>query len=335
MAGVDDLLPELKQCSADFARLSGYSAGFYGVWVVHIGRQMKLFDRLSAGPTTIDELIFTTGLYSPAVRAWCSAALSYGIIFKKKGLLQLKKHMKAMLIDKISPEYLGGQFSYLALRSLDYGAFEQLFKSGKSREMTSASALSAIEQATDWDHYAFLAAVRRNRKLHQLLSEGCRVLDVGCGTGSLLGKMLKEYPQSSLVGIDPSEKAIAMAQKIANDKPITILKRSGESMKFANEFDIVYLGESLYAVRDKIKVVSNCWRALKNDGTIVIVEGLLPVSKFDADASRLISGMQLDFALQGHKFMSKKEIVLLLNSRFSKIRFEDLGGHVSLVTATK
>jgi ubiquinone/menaquinone biosynthesis C-methylase UbiE len=323
----------LKQHSADFARLWGYSVGFYGVWIAHIGRQMKLFDCLSASPMTIDELIFTTRLYSSAVRAWCSAAHWYGLITKKNGKLQLKKQIKAMLLDKKSPDYLGGQFSYLALRSLEYGAFEQLFKSGTTLEMTST--LSAIEQATDWDHYAFLAAIRRHRKLRQLLSKGCRLLDVGCGTGSLLAKMHKQYPDSSLVGIDPSEKAVSVARKIANGKPITIMKQAGESMKFANEFEIVYLGESLYAARDKMKVVSNSWRALKKDGTIAIVEAVLPKTNFEADASRLIMGMQLDFALQGHKFMTKKEIALLLNSRFSRIRFEDLGGYVYLVTATK
>jgi SAM-dependent methyltransferase len=333
MAEVDDLRT-LKQGSADFNRLLGYSIGFYGVWIAHVGRQMELFDRLSACPMTIDELIFTTGLYSQAIRAWCSAAFSYGLITKKKGKLQLKKQMKAMLVDKTSPHYLCGQFSYLALRSIKYGAFEDLFKSGKTRKIT-PSALTAIEQATEWDHYLFLAAVRRHRKLHQVLSKGSRLLDVGCGTGSLLTKMHEEYPKSSLVGIDPSQKAVAMARKIADGKPITITKQAGESMKFANEFEIVYLGESLYAARDKIKVISNCWRALKKDGTIAILEGLLPESEYGTGASLLIMGMQLDFALHGHKFMTKREITMLLNSRFSKARFEDLGGHVYLVTATK
>ena len=97
----------------------------------------------------------------------------------------------------------------------------------------------------------------------------------------------------------------------------------------------MFLGESLYAIKDKERALSNCWRALKNDGTIVIVEGLLPESRFDGAASRLIMGMQLDFALQGQMFMNKKDIVLLLNKWFSKAHFEDLGGDVYLVTATK
>jgi ubiquinone/menaquinone biosynthesis C-methylase UbiE len=236
--------------------------------------------------------------------------------------------MKAMLLDKKSPAYLGGQFSYLALRSLEYGAFEDLFKSGRTREISST--LDAIEQATDWDHYAFLTAVRHDKKLNQQLTSGCRVLDVGCGTGSLIAKMHGQYPRSKFVGIDSSAKAVALALRIA--RPFKIVKQAGESMIFENEFDIVYLGESLYATGDKHKVISNCRRALKKNGTIAIVEGLLPESKLQSEDNRLIIAMQLDFALQGHRFMTRKQITKLL-CRFSTVRFKSLGGSVYLVTA--
>ncbi len=323
-----------KQYSTDFARLWRYSVGFYGVWIAHIGRQMRLFEYLDASPMTIEELISSTRLYPAAVRAWCSAAQTYRLIMAKNGKLQMKKQMKRILVDKTSPDYLGGQFSYLALRSLEYGAFDELFRSGKTTK-TMSSTLNAVQQATDWDHYAFLAAARRHKKLHQLLSAGCRLLDVGCGTGSMLAKIHKEYPKSSLVGIDPSVKAVAMARKMARGKPITLIKAPSESMKFTNEFEIVFLGESLYTMKDKERVLSNCWRALKNHGTIAIMEGLLPKSKLNGAQSQLIMGMQLDFALQGQMFMNKQDIILLLNNRFYKTRFEDLGGNVYLVTATK
>ena len=103
-------------------------------------------------------------------------------------------------------------------------------------------------------------------------------------------------------------------------------------MKFEQEFDLAYLGESLYAALDKQKVVSNCRRALKKGGTIAVVEGLLPDRQ--NDENRLIVGMQLDFALQGYQFMRRPELVQLLRrAGFTKIRLSDLGGAVYLATA--
>lgn len=323
----------LNHQSIKFTRLWHYSVGFYGVWIAHIGRQMKLFHQLADRPMTMEELIISTKLFPVAVRDWCSAAQAYQFIVAKDGKLQLKEHMRRMLIDKDSPDYLGGLFSYLALRSLGYGGFEELFKSGKTRN--SLLSVDAIKQATDWDHYALLTIARRQEKLHSVLSKGSRVLDIGCGTGGLLSKIYKEYPKSRLVGIDPSNKALSLARQIMGGKPITLLNMSAESMKFAEEFEIVFLCESLYTIKDKERVVLNCWRALKNHGTIVIIEGLLPESKNDYATSQLIMGMQLDFTLQGHRFMNKTEIKSLLKRGFSRMHFQDLGGNVYLITATK
>jgi hypothetical protein len=64
------------------------------------------------------------------------------------------------------------------------------------------------------------------------------------------------------------------------------------------------------------------------------VEGLLPESNLQSNENRLIMGMQLDFALQGHRFMTRKQVTELLG-RFSRVRFKDLGGSVYLVTGLK
>jgi len=314
----------------EFRQLWAYSVGFYGVWVAHVGRKTGLFEAIANLPLSSDGLAGKKNLDKDAVRAWCSAAESLGFLKARGKKLYLPVHIKEILLDKKSPLYLGGQFSYLALRSLDYGALEDLVKTGKMHEK--ASSFEAIVEATDWDHNAFLSAIKRG-KLHRILSKGCRVLDVGCGTGTFIEKLLQEYPRSSIVGVEPSE-AVHRAMEMAAGKPVEILRQRGEDMAFENEFDLVYLGESLYAASDKKEIVSNCFRALKKGGAIAIVEGLLP-EKVD-DESRLIMGMQLDFALQGYRFMTRKEITFLLKSAsFARITLADFGGSLYLVTAQK
>ncbi|MCI0560841.1 MAG: class I SAM-dependent methyltransferase, partial [Nitrososphaera sp.] len=232
------------------------------------------------------------------------------------------------------PHYLGGQFSYLAMRSLEYGGFDELFKRGETRAMLSS--FDAIEEATHWDHYALLASVRHKKRLHSALSKGCSVIDIGCGTGSLIAKLQGEYPESTYVGIDPSDMAVAKARQVLQGKSSEILRMKAEDMDFSARFDLAYLGESLYAAKDKQRVILNCYSALKRGGTIAIVEGILPTSRLSSDENRLIMAMQLDFALQGCEFLSRRQLLLLLRTaNFVDILFEPLGGSVYLVTARK
>src|SRR5215203_6184071 len=153
---------------------------------------MRLFDHLNSSPMSIEELITSTKLYPAAVRAWCSAAQAYRLITAKNGKLQMKEQLRRILVNKMSPDYLGGQFSYLALRSLGYGAFEELFRSGKTRK--TMSTVNAVQQATDWDHYAFLAAARRHKNC-----TSCCPRDVGClmsaaGQAACLPRSIKNIP---------------------------------------------------------------------------------------------------------------------------------------------
>jgi ubiquinone/menaquinone biosynthesis C-methylase UbiE len=283
---------------------------------------------------SVKDLVSSSGLYGRAVQAWASAAESYGFLTKSgDGKLKLGPRVAELLLDHSHPDYLGGQISYLALQSLEFGGLGDLFRHGLTHPVAN---LEAIEEATHWDHFALLNAIKRDKNLDLLLRKGCRFLDVGCGTGTLIAKMLREYPRTNFVGVDPSTKAIRQAQKLQMAAAVRFDVVEAEAMPFSNEFDIAYLGESLYAARNKQKTTDNCFRALKENGIIAVIEGLLPSSGIRADENKLIMGMQLDFALQGHRFLTSKEIrSILKKSGFTKVRLRGLGGAVYLITALK
>lgn len=295
---------------------------------------MGLFDLLAKKPMTTKELAVSARLYQPAVDAWCSGALAYGLITSKSGGdLWLSREMAHLLTEKSHASYLGGQFSYLALRSLEYGAMGDLFRRGIVRSVPSSPL--PIEEATHWDHYAFLRALSENKRIEMLLTKGCTLADIGCGTGSLIMKLCERYPKSEYYGLDPSAQAVAIARKALKGRPSVIDRGRAEDMRFCEKFDVIYLGESLYAASEKEEVLVNCWRSLKHGGIIAVVEGLIP-NRIASAEDLLIMGMQIDFALQGHAFMSKKELSKLLNrAGFNAIRFKALGGSVYLAIARK
>lgn len=304
------------------------------MWIGHIGRRLGLFQALRETPMTPKDLSTACGLYLPAVTAWCSAATAYGFLKSAKtGRLALAPGIADLFLDKTHPEYLGGQFSYVALRGLDYGGMESLFKNGRVWEMNTS--FDAIEEATNWDHFALIRAIQNDSHLHASLTAGCELIDIGCGTGSLLAKLSERYPNSRFLGIDPSETAITHAMKKLKGKPVRLEKLSGEMLALSERFEMAYLGESLYAAEDKRTVLSNCYRALKEDGMLMVMEGLTS-QKSSGEDDMLIMGMQLDFALQGFKFMTRKEMQQLLKQvGFAKIKFRHLGGRLYLVTALK
>ncbi|MCI0573054.1 MAG: class I SAM-dependent methyltransferase [Myxococcaceae bacterium] len=71
---------------------------------------------------------------------------------------------------------------------------------------------------------------------------GHRVLDVGCGTGSLSVQVKQRHPGSDVIGIDPDPKALALARAKAARAglPISFQEGFGEALPFADaSFDRV------------------------------------------------------------------------------------------------
>jgi ubiquinone/menaquinone biosynthesis C-methylase UbiE len=167
---------------------------------------------------------------------------------------------------------------------------------------------------------------------------GCKVLDIGCGTGKFMVRLHSTYPRSEVIGIDPYADQIKRANRSTPEHTnLKILCGSGETMNFRNEFDFIYLGESMYLMDNKQAALRNCYRALRSGGTIAILEGLMTDKENEiSDENKLVRSMQLDFVLQGHEFMTKRQIAgLLRRARFKNVKFINLGVSFYLVTANR
>src|SRR2546425_9599207 len=307
------------------------SLGFYTVWVVHLGRRYGIIPYLSRRkrPAGARAIARACELHEPAVRVWCESARSLGIIDREGDGYRMPPISRALLADTDDVRFLGGQFSYLALRSLDFEAFDSLFRRGRVDASGSRDLREASEEATVWDHTSFLKfLLPRVPGLASRLRAGARALDVGCGTGGWTLRMAREFPKSSFLGIDPDRTAIRIAR---NKKQLGVghaefrVASGGELVRESARFDLAYLGEVLYQVKDKLRLLRNVRSALAGDGVLVLAEGLVTPARKAADpVPNLVEPMGLDFALQGARFFERSELEALLGEAgFHRVKFYD------------
>jgi len=330
--------------SAETEDLWGSSLGFFRVWVAHLGRQFGLLQELAGRDVglTPSALAARCACHAPTVTAWCEAAHALGLLERTGGRYCVSARMRVLLADEDHEDYLSGQFSYLALRSLDYDGFDGLFRRGVTPSGVPPHMVRAVTEATRWDHTAFVKlALPRLAGMSLLLARGARVLDVGSGSGGWDIRMAREFPRSSFVGIEPNADALRAGRnavvRAGLGGRVRFVRGSGETMPFRQEFDVVHLGEVLSTVASKERLLRRCHRALRPGGKLVVVEGLLDRKTSPrSPVSQLLYAMQLDFALQGTRLMTRPELRALLGDcGFRRPVFLHAGGGLWFVVAAR
>ena len=92
---------------------------------------------------------------------------------------------------------------------------------------------------------------------------GERILDVGCGEGSLTTRIVAAG--STVVGVDASEEMVAAARARGIDARMI----DAEQLPFEREFDAVFSNAALHWVRDHDAMLTGVHRALKPGGRFV------------------------------------------------------------------
>lgn len=99
-----------------------------------------------------------------------------------------------------------------------------------------------------------------------------RVLDVGCGTGSLLYYLVSSYPKAQLSGIDLVPEMLAIARRRLPPS-IELREGSAEHLPFEDEqFDIVVSCSMFHYIHNPIAVLRQIHRVLRSGGQLVITD---------------------------------------------------------------
>jgi len=109
------------------------------------------------------------------------------------------------------------------------------------------------------------------------LQPGFRVLDVGCGTGTLAIRVLRRFPGIEVSGVDPDPKAIARARRKAERAGLKVRfeRAFGDETGFPDAtFDRVFSSMMFHHLykEDKPKVLAEIGRVLKPGGRLQLLD---------------------------------------------------------------
>ena len=124
------------------------------------------------------------------------------------------------------------------------------------------------------------------------IQDGWTMLDIGCGGGATLQRLLKRSKDAKVYGIDISEESVAKAKKVnaeVLDKQVFITQGSAEKLPYEDKkFDLVTAVETVYFLPNLPDCLQEVRRVLKPGGKFAI---LVEVVDSDSKWTSVVEGM--------------------------------------------
>ena len=124
------------------------------------------------------------------------------------------------------------------------------------------------------------------------IQDGWTMLDMGCGGGFTIRRLLNRSKDAQVYGIDISEESVAKAKKVnaeVLDKQVFVTQGSAEKLPYENEkFDLVTAVETVYFWPNLPGCLQEVHRVLKPGGKFAI---LVEVVDSDSKWTSVVEGM--------------------------------------------
>ncbi len=300
-----------------FEDLLGSLRGFYRTWYVFTGLELGLFDALRDAGTaglTAAELAARTGVEPALAGRWAWGADAFDLVETADGRIRVLGDVGTVLLDADRPEFLGGQFQFAAVGSLDYDRLPDVFRTGRPALARPDRYRVAIERLTVQDVAVFFQEVLG--ALPQIVADlrsGARVIDVHSGGGRWLIAMARRFPGLALTGIefepDSVARALANIAEAGLAGEIGVEQGSMLAIGHVAEADLVYFQYALHQLPDPVGTLRSAWAAVRPGGWLVALDWYLPTAPDELRSAHgeLIAGVQLDEVVQGTRLVTATE----------------------------
>lgn len=115
-----------------------------------------------------------------------------------------------------------------------------------------------------------------------------KVLDLGCGTGSMTVEIAAKVPRGFVIGLDISETMLNFAREHYQASNIIYMEGDARGLPFAEQFDKIIAFLSLNWVSEQEKALHSLHKALKTHGKAIITHPGEQPSNLGPVVSRLV-----------------------------------------------
>jgi len=249
--------------------------------MLSIGHRTGLLNALQkAGPSTSAGLAEQAGLNERYVREWLGAMTTGRVVdCDETGTVFSLPEAHAALLTDVE----GSNFAYITqfisvLGTVEDRVVDCFYKGGGvpyaayprfHEVMAQDSAVNVVARLHD-------AILPLAPGIHEKLSTGINVLDVGCGKGRALLKLAERYPNSQFTGYDLCPEPIAAAQEAADQKGLKNIRFEIRDLSHFHldapeaEYDFVTAFDAVHDQARPDHLLLGIRRTIKDDGLFLM-----------------------------------------------------------------
>ncbi|MEI6127725.1 MAG: methyltransferase domain-containing protein [Pseudomonadota bacterium] len=250
--------------------------------LVLIGEKLGLFKAMAgAGLLTAEELAKRTDTSERYVREWLPAMAAGGYVEydSKRECFFLSPEQAFALADEKSPAYLPGAFQAATAAIRSEAKIAEAFRTGAGVgwHEHDPELYLGTERFYKPNYVAnlFSSWLPSLDGVEEKLKAGARVADVGCGYGVSTILMAEVFPNSIFTGFDYHALSVHEARKRAEEAGVSgrVLFEACSAKDIpCNNYDLITMFDCLHDMGDPCGVAEHMRKALKDDGTWMIVE---------------------------------------------------------------
>jgi len=268
-----------------FQAVTDVGAALNGALVL-LGTDLGFWSAMSdCRPISAAELAATCQVPEPYANQWLSAQAASGYvdtdIDQQTGavMFRLSPEQAMIFSDPDSPAYLAGGYHIVRSVYEDLPRIEEAMREGHGFgwHEHDAELFLGTEQFFRPGYRTHLLEewLPALDGVHDALTAGAKVADVGCGHGVSTSVMAQRYPASTFTGFDYHQASLDRATALAAEQGVAgnteFLKARADDYP-GSDYDLICFFDCLHDMGDPVGALEHARSALAPDGTVMLVE---------------------------------------------------------------